>query len=56
LAKDVDNSKLPFEIRSRRFLPMDSPDKTARQVIDAIQDESEDSDAGVLAAAKTRAN
>jgi hypothetical protein len=50
VSKDVDSSKLPFEIRSRRFLPMSSPDETARQLIEAIQQGSEESHSEMLAA------
>jgi hypothetical protein len=37
VAKDADITKLPFAIRSRRFLTMGSPDEAARQIVEALQ-------------------
>lgn len=50
VAKDVDSSKLPFEIRSRRFLSMSSPNETARQLMQAIHQDEEKIDSKMAVA------
>jgi nucleoside 2-deoxyribosyltransferase len=54
VAKDVDRSKVPFEIRSRRYLPKGSPDETARRLVEAIQQTGEPGETALLAGGKER--
>lgn len=39
VARDVDTSRIPFDVRARRFLLRDSPDETAQSVAAALRTE-----------------
>lgn len=52
VTKDVNRTRLPSAIRSRRFLTMGSPDKAARQIVEALQPAVGESEEPALIAAE----
>jgi predicted nucleotide-binding protein len=38
VSRDMDRSKIPFDLKSRRYLIKGSPDETAREVAGAVKD------------------